>query len=57
MIDEEINAIVMAQYDKALTILKENMAKLNEVAKVLFNEEKIDGEQFKAIMEEKLIEE
>lgn len=57
MIDEEINAIVMAQYDRALTILKENMAKLNEVAKVLFNEEKIDGEQFKAIMEEKLIEE
>ncbi|MEE0945200.1 MAG: ATP-dependent zinc metalloprotease FtsH [Acutalibacteraceae bacterium] len=52
-IDEEINSIVMTQYDKALAILKENMTKLHEVAKVLFTEEKIDGEQFRAIMEEK----
>lgn len=52
-IDEEINSIVMAQYDKAITILKENMPKLHEVAKVLFTEEKIDGERFTAIMEEK----
>ena len=42
----------MTQYDRALEILKNNMAKLHDVAKVLFNEEKIDGERFAAIMEE-----
>jgi cell division protease FtsH len=53
MIDEEIESIVMAQYNKALDILKENMPKLHDVAKVLFNDEKIDGERFISIMEEK----
>ncbi|MBE6739736.1 MAG: ATP-dependent zinc metalloprotease FtsH [Ruminococcaceae bacterium] len=53
MIDEEIESIVMAQYNKALDILKENMPKLHDVAKVLFTEEKIDGERFISIMEEK----
>ncbi len=51
-IDEEINSIVMTQYDKAITILKENMPKLHEVAQVLFTEEKIDGQRFTAIMED-----
>ncbi len=53
MIDEEIEATVMGQYDRALNILKENMAKLNEVARVLFAEEKISGDDFRAIMESK----
>jgi cell division protease FtsH len=53
MIDEEIESIVMTQYNKALDILKENMSKLHDVAKVLFTEEKIDGERFVSIMEEK----
>ena len=53
MIDEEIEAIVMTQYNKALDILKNNMPKLHDVAKVLFSEEKIDGERFISIMEEK----
>ncbi|MBQ9977750.1 MAG: AAA family ATPase, partial [Clostridia bacterium] len=51
LIDEEIETIVMSQYDKAIQILKDNMPKLNEVAKILFNEEKISGEDFRAIME------
>ena len=53
MIDEEIESTVMGQYDRALNILKENMAKLNEVARVLFAEEKISGDDFRAIMEAK----
>ena len=53
MIDEEIESIVMTQYEKALEILKANMDKLNEVARVLFTEEKISGDDFRAIMEEK----
>ncbi len=57
MIDEEIESIVMTQYEKALGILRANMDKLNEVARVLFHEEKISGEDFRKIMEEKQIEE
>ena len=53
MIDEEIETIVMTQYDKALDILKNNMDKLNVIARVLFTEEKISGEDFRAIMEGK----
>ncbi len=53
MIDEEIESVVMGQYDRALTILKDNMTKLNEVARVLFTEEKISGDDFRAIMETK----
>ncbi len=53
MIDEEIESIVMTQYDRAIEILKANMDKLNEVARVLFTEEKISGEDFRALMEAK----
>ncbi len=51
MIDEEIENLVMAQYDKALEILKNNMDKLHNVAKVLFTEDKISGDEFRNIME------
>ena len=53
MIDEEIESIVMTQYNKALDILRENMLKLHDVAKILFNKEKIDGNEFISVMEEK----
>ena len=53
MIDEEIESIVMSQYERALEILKANMTKLNEVARILFTEEKISGDDFRAIMEAK----
>ncbi len=53
MIDEEIEAIVMSQYERALEILKGNMDKLNQVARILFTEEKISGDDFRAIMEAK----
>ncbi len=51
IIDEEIEKIVMSQYDKALTLLKDAMPKLHETAKVLFENEKISGDEFRAIME------
>ena len=53
MIDEEIESIVMKQYERALEILKANMDKLNEVARILFTEEKISGDDFRALMESK----
>ncbi len=50
-IDEEIESIVMSQYDKALSLLNDSMDKLHEVAKVLFEHEKISGEDFRSIMD------
>jgi len=51
LIDKEIDGIITGQYEKALQILKDNMMKLHEVAKELFLNEKIDGEDFVKIME------
>ena len=51
VIDEEIEAVVMKQYSKALELLNNAMPKLHEVAKALFEKEKISGEDFRAIME------
>ncbi len=50
IIDEEIESIVMTQYNKALDILKQNTEKLTVLANELFYKEKIDGEAFRAIM-------
>lgn len=51
VIDEEIENVVMAQYSKALELLNNAMPKLHEVAKILFEKEKISGEEFRSIME------
>ena len=51
VIDEEIENVVMNQYTKALEILKNNMPKLHDVAKILFENEKISGDEFRALME------
>ena len=50
VIDEEIESVVMTQYKKALELLNNAMPKLHEVAKVLFDKEKISGDDFRAIM-------
>lgn len=50
-IDEEIESVVMSQYKKALELLNNAMPKLHEVAKRLFENEKISGEEFRSIME------
>lgn len=52
-IDEEIESIVMSQYNRAIELLNKAMPKLHEVAKVLFEEEKISGDRFREIMEKK----
>ncbi len=51
VIDEEIESVVMKQYQKALELLNNAMPKLHEVAKILFEREKISGEEFRSIME------
>ncbi len=51
VIDEEIERVVMAQYKKAISILEEHMPKLHSVAKELFENEKISGDDFRNIMQ------
>ncbi len=51
-IDQEIERIVTEQYDKAKSILTQDIKKLHKVAKILFKEEKISGEDFRKIMED-----
>ncbi len=53
MIDDEIEAIITNQYNRAKEILNENMKTLHLVAQELFMNEKIDGERFIAVMEGK----
>ena len=50
-IDEEINAIITGCYGKTREILSTHIDKLHAVAQYLFQNEKLDGEQFKALME------
>ncbi len=49
-IDELVVKVVAEQHDKALKILEENKAKLNELAEYLYNKETITGEEFMAIL-------
>lgn len=50
IIDEEVKKIVDKGYQMAVKLLSENMDKLEAVANVLLEKEKIDGEEFDAIM-------
>ncbi len=50
VIDSEVRAIIMEQYDKAKDILNKNMPKVHKVAQQLFVNEKISGDDFREIM-------
>ena len=50
LVDEEVVAIVRQQYEKAMQILKDNAAKLNEIAAYLLERETITGEEFMEIL-------
>ena len=49
IIDEEVKSIIDFAYKKAAEILQPNMDKLNTVANILLEKEKIDGEEFDQI--------
>ena len=49
-IDDEVIRIVKQQYEKAMEILKENAAKLNELSEYLLERETITGEEFMEIL-------
>ena len=52
VIDEEIKKIIDAAYEEAKAILIRNRDKLDQVAAVLIEKEKITGEEFDKIFEE-----
>ena len=52
-IDQRVVDLVKAQHEKAIKILTDNRAKLDELAKCLYEKETITGDEFMAILEEK----
>jgi cell division protease FtsH len=52
MIDDEVREILSAQYSKALEILREKKGVLEKGALLLLKEEKIEGDQLKALIDE-----
>ena len=49
-IDKKVRELVAAQHDKAKQILTDNMPKLHEIAKYLYEHETITGEEFMKIL-------
>ena len=52
-IDQRVVELVKTQHEKAIRILTDNRAKLDELAKYLYEKETITGDEFMAILEEK----
>ena len=48
-IDKEIRAIIEKAYERAETMLRENINKLHSVANALLEKEKLDREEFEEI--------
>ena len=51
-VDREVKKIIDAAYEKAKQILIENKDKLEKITQVLLEKEKIEGDEFNALMEE-----
>ena len=51
LLDKKVVELVRAQHEKALQILKDNIGKLHELAKYLYEHETITGEEFMKILE------
>ena len=49
-IDRQVVKVIRAQHEKAVNLLKSNMASLNRVAEFLYREETITGEQFMSLL-------
>lgn len=50
-IDSEVKRIMSENYEKAKNVLTEHIAKLHEVAAILIEREKIDGQEFEKLMD------
>ena len=49
--DKEIDAILAQQYERGLSLLTENRDVLDEIAKILIKEEKINGKQLLEVIQ------
>jgi cell division protease FtsH len=49
-IDQKVIALVQQQYQKAMQLLQQNTGKLHEIAKHLYENETITGEEFMKIL-------
>ena len=52
-IDQQVVALVKQQHEKALKLLTDNRAKLDELAAFLYEKETITGEEFMEILNKK----
>ena len=52
VIDVEVKKIIDTGYNRAKKILEQNINKLHSVATVLLEKEKIEGDEFEAIMQQ-----
>ena len=55
VIDEEIHAIISEAYDRAKSLLAGSIGKLHFIAEYLLGHEDMDGDQFKAVMENEFV--
>ena len=51
--DRKVTQVVGRQYEKAMTILRENEGKLHQLAQYLYDHETITGQEFMDILEQK----
>lgn len=51
LLDKKVVDLVRTQHEKALKILQDNIGKLHELAKYLYEHETITGEEFMKILE------
>ena len=56
LLDKKVVDVVRKQHEKATKILKDNIGKLHEIAKYLYEHETITGEEFMKILEDKPVE-
>jgi cell division protease FtsH len=53
-IDQEVNRIVTDAYQEAKRLLKENMEMLHATAKLLVEKEKVTGDEFRTLFDQKV---
>ncbi len=51
IIDNEVKLIIDSAYEKTINLLKENIDKLNRLAQILLEKEKVEGPEFEAIFD------
>ena len=51
IIDNEVKQIIDSAYEKTINLLKENIDKLNRLAQILLEKEKVEGAEFEAIFD------